>query len=244
MARHSKWHNIKHKKMAEDIRKGKLFTKHAKLIAIAARNDADPASNPLLRSMIENARAEGVPSENVERAIKKGAGELKDNVIYEEALYEGFGPGGVAMLIEVFTDKKNRALGNIRTTMGKRGGRMGESGSVAWMFKKVGEIILELNEKQAEEAELIAIDLGVDEVEKEIIDGKVLLKMTCTPENLGRIRRDLMEKGLIIESSKMTYEASVKVILAEESQEYADLERLIELIEEEDDVNEVFTNLE
>jgi YebC/PmpR family DNA-binding regulatory protein len=244
MARHSKWNNIKHQKAAQDARKGKVFTKHARLIAIAARNGADPGSNPLLRMTIDNAKAERVPNENIERAIKKGSGEGKDSVLYEEAVYEGFGPGGVAMLIEVLTDNKNRAVGNIRTTMGKRGGRMGEGGSVAWMFKKVGEIILAVDRTKTEEIELMAIDLGADDVQIESADEQTFLKIISTLEKFGRIRRELEEKGFNIDSSKLTYEASSKVSLAEESQEMADLERLIETLEEEDDVSEVFTNLE
>jgi len=244
MAKHSKWNNIKHQKQAEDSKKGKVFTKHAKLIAIVARNGADPDINPPLRMAIDNAKAESVPNDNIERAIKKGSGESKDSVLFEELVYEGFGPGGVAMLIEVLTDKKNRALGNIRTTMGKRGGRMAESGAVAWMFKKIGEIILAVQPEQVEWIELKAIDLGADDVRADESEGQVYLKITSSPENFGKIRRALSEKGVHIESSRLTYEASSKVSLNENSQEMQDLERLINLIEEEDDVSEVFTNLE
>lgn len=245
MARHSKWNNIKHHKAVEDKKRGKVFTKHARLIAGAARGGGDPDHNPLLRSAIDNARAVRVPNDNIERAIKKGSGEGKDAVVFEEIVYEGFGPGGVAMLIEVLTDNRNRPFGNLKTTMGKRGGRVAENGAVAWMFKKVGEIILSAaNQSRAEELELLAIDLGADDVQVSSEDGENLVKIICSPENLGRMRKELEEKGFNVESSKMTYEASSKVALAEDSPEMAELERLIEYIEEDDDVSEVYTNLE
>jgi YebC/PmpR family DNA-binding regulatory protein len=258
MARHSKWHNIKHKKMAEDARKGKVFTKHAKLIAIAARNGADPSSNPLLKVMIDNAKAENVPNDNIERAIKKGAGADKNAAVYEEMLYEGFGPGGVAMLIQAITDNKNRALGNIKVIMGKKGGRMADPGSVAWMFRKAGLILAELpaeirsdkgvsddagskermNERM-EEIELKMIDLGARDVETD----ENMLRIVCAPEDLGRLRKALEEQGLRIESAAMTYEAANKVELTEEGPERAALEVLLEALENEEDVDEVFTSL-
>jgi YebC/PmpR family DNA-binding regulatory protein len=249
-----KWQNIKYKKAADDSRRGKTYTKHAKLIAVAARGGGDPASNSLLKIAIDNAKAANVPNDNIEKAIKKGTGEDKNAAVFEEIVYEGFGPGGVAMLIEVFTDNRNRAMGNLRTTMGKRGGRMAESGAVAWMFKKVGEIILSVPstageseaaiEAKAEELELLAIDLGAEDVQVSHIDGETLVKIVCSPENLGRMRRELEAKGLKIEESKMTYDASTKVALVEGSAELAELERLVGLIEEDDDVSEVYMNLE
>ncbi len=242
MARHSKWHNIKHKKAAEDSRKGKVFTKHAKLIAIAARGGADPGSNPILKAAIEVARAENLPNENIERAIKKGSGEGKDAVNYEENIYEGFGPGGVAMLICTLTDNKNRALGNIKVIMNKKGGRLAESGAVAWMFKKVGVIFLEIEGKnlnRMEEIVLEIIDLGAKDVET---DGN-MMKVITSPEDLGKIRNEILAKGWPVESSELTYEANNTVDLAENDPNKEALEILIEALEEEDDVSDVFTNL-
>ncbi len=246
MARHSKWNNIKHHKAAADKKRGKVFTKHAKLIAVTARGGADPDLNPLLRMAIDNARAVRVPNENIERAIRKGSGEGKDAAVFEEIVYEGFGPGGVALLIEVLTDNRNRAFGNLKTTMGKRGGRVAENGAVAWMFQKIGEIILKVPAGGVEELELAAIDLGADDVEvgEEENPGVSLVKITCSPENLGRMRLELSSKGYQIDSSQMTFVAGNKVTLEEGSTEMAELDRLIECIEVDDDVCEVYTNLE
>jgi YebC/PmpR family DNA-binding regulatory protein len=243
MARHSKWHNIKHKKAAEDSRKGKVFTKHAKLIAIAARAGADPGSNPLLKAAIEVARAENLPNENIERAIKKGSGEGKDAVNYEENIYEGFGPGGVAMLISTLTDNKNRALGNIKVIMNKKGGRLAESGAVAWMFKKVGVIFLEIegkNQNRMEEIVLELIDLGAQDVET---DGN-MMKVITAPEDLGKIRNAIIAKGWPVDSSELTYEAANKTEMAENDPNREALEILIEALEAEDDVSDVFINLD
>lgn len=229
--------------MAEDARKGKVFTKHAKLIAIAARSGADPSTNPLLKALIDNARAVNVPNDNIERAIKKGAGADKDAAVYEEMLYEGFGPGGVAMLIQAITDKKNRALGNIKIIMGRKGGRMADSGSVSWMFKKVGIILAEVPEKmlgKMEELELEIIDLGALDVETDAN----MFKIVTSPEDLGRLRNTLEGRGLLIESSALTYEADNKIVLAEEDPQREALEILLEKLESEEDVDEIFTNLE
>lgn len=243
MARHSKWHNIKHKKMAEDAQKSKVFTKHAKLISIAARNGADPATNPFLKSLIDNAKAENVPNDNIDRAIKKGAGADKGAAVFEEMLYEGFGPGGVAMLIQAITDKKNRALGNIKLIMAKKGGRMAEAGSVSWMFKKVGVILAEVPEQmtlQMGELELAIIDLGALEVETD----ENIFKIVTTPDDLGRMRNTLSEKELVIESAALTYEAKNKIRLSEDDPQREQLDILMGILEREDDVDEIFTNLE
>lgn len=243
MARHSKWHNIKHKKMAEDAQKSKVFTKHAKLIAIAARNGGDPATNPYLKALIDNAKAENVPNDNIDRAIKKGAGADKDAAVFEEMLYEGFGPGGVAMLIQAITDKNNRALGNIKVIMAKKGGRMADAGSVSWMFKKVGVILVEVPEAlvgEMEKLELELIDLGAVEVETD----ENMFKIVTTPDDLGRLRNALESKGLIIESARLTYEANNKIAISEGDTLRDQLDLLIETLESEDDVDEIFTNLE
>jgi len=228
--------------MAEDARKGKIFTKHAKLIAIAARGGADPGSNPLLYAAVEIARAENVPNDNIERAIKKGSGEDKNAAVYEEITYDGFAPGGVALLIQTITDNKNRALGNIRVIMNKKGGRLAEAGAVSWMFKKVGQIFLALDEQQQKRLEdlvLEIIDLGALDVEA---DGEIL-KVTTSPEDYGKIRNELIKKGLIIDSSLLTYEATNKVALPENDPRREALEILLEALESDDDVSEVFTNL-
>lgn len=243
MSGHSKWHNIKHKKMAGDAKKGKVFTKHAKLIAITARNNPDPSTNALLKAAIDNAKAENVPNDNIDRAIKKGAGMDKDAATYEEVLYEAFGPGGVAMLIQAITDNRNRALGNIKVILSKKGGRLADAGSVAWMFKKVGVIYVALSAEQLknkDETELEMIDLGADDVET---DGNVL-KIITSPEEFGRVRNTLKDKGYQIESSSLVFESANSIALIEDSPEMETLQKLIDALEGEDDVDEIFTNLE
>lgn len=243
MSGHSKWNNIKHKKMAGDAKKGKIFTKHAKLIAITARNNPDPSTNALLKAAIENAKADNVPNDNIDRAIKKGAGMDKNAATYEEVVYEAFGPGGAAMLIQAITDNRNRALGNIKVIVSKKGGRLADAGSVAWMFKKVGVIYIELSPEQfknKDEIELEMIDLGAQDVE---IDGNVL-KIVTSPEEFGRVRNTLKEKGYQIESSSLVFESSNSISLPEDGPEMESLQKLIDALEGEDDVDEVFTNLD
>lgn len=191
MSGHSKWHSIKHKKGAEDAKRGKIFTKHAKLIAIAARGGGDPDMNPSLRMAIENARAENMPRDAIDRAIKKGTGESKDGVQMEEIIYEGYGPGGVALFIETLTDNRNRTVTALKLNLSKNGGTLGAAGSVAYMFKKRGLILVpatlvpvsgtrgsrvpdskvaasdvqaQISGKNAEEIELAAIDAGAEDV--------------------------------------------------------------------------------
>ncbi len=243
MARHSKWHNIKHRKMAEDARKAKVFTRHAKLIAIAARGGADLGTNPLLAAAVELARAENVPNDNIERAIKKGSGEDKNAAIYEEIVYDAFGPGGVAMLIETLTDNKNRALGNIRVILNKKGGRLAEAGAVAWMFNRVGLIFIEIEEKKLDQLEAITlelIDLGANDVEA---DGNIL-KVTTSPDDFGKLRAEVLRKGWKIESSTLTFEAKNNLSMPENDPHRESLELLVETLLNEDDVSEVYTNLE
>ncbi len=164
MSGHSKWHSIKHKKGAADAARGKVFTKHAKLIEVAARAGGDPEMNPSLRVAIDNAKSDNVPNANIERAIKKGTGELKDGKIIEEITYEGYGPNGIALLVNCLTDNKNRTVSNIKSIFGKNGGSMGENGSVSWMFKRKGVINIE-NTGNTEEIELSAIDAGAEDID-------------------------------------------------------------------------------
>jgi YebC/PmpR family DNA-binding regulatory protein len=242
MSGHSKWNNIKHKKMAGDDKKGKVFTKHAKLIAVAARGNPDISTNAILKAAIDNAKAVNVPNDNIERAIKKGAGEDKNAATFEEIVYEAFGPGGVSLLIQTLTDNKNRALGNIKVILGKKGGRLADAGSVAWMFKKVGVIFLELSDeelKNREEVELEMIDLGVEELE---IDGN-MVKIVTTPDEFGRVRNALAESGYTVDNSAMVFQAANEVELPEEEPSFTALQNLVEALECEDDVDEVFTSL-
>ena len=164
MSGHSRWANIKHKKAKSDAQKGKVFTKLVKEVIVAAKiGGGDPDGNPRLRTAIDKARASNVPSDNIERAIKKGAGEL-EGVHYEEHVYEGYGPGGVAILVSVTTDNKNRTAGDVRHTFTKCGGRLGESGSVAWMFEKKGMFTFDMDSVSEDKLMEIAIEAGAEDV--------------------------------------------------------------------------------
>ena len=161
MSGHSKWHSIKHKKGAADAKRGKLFTSIIKELTVAARaGGGDPDSNPRLRTVIADAKAANMPADNIKRAIRRGTGE-EPGVSYEEVTYEGYGPGGIALFIEVLTDNKNRAVGEIRHALTKHGGNLGSSNSVAWMFDKRGYILVEQGEAEEEALMTAAIDAGI-----------------------------------------------------------------------------------
>ncbi|NIQ88990.1 MAG: YebC/PmpR family DNA-binding transcriptional regulator, partial [Deltaproteobacteria bacterium] len=164
MSGHSKWHSIRHKKGATDAKRGKIFSRLNKELMVAARmGGGDPSANPRLRQAIATAKSENMPKDNIERAIKKGTGEL-EGINYEEYMYEGYAPGGVALLIEVMTDNKNRAAADIRYVFNKRGGSLGEAGCVAWMFEKKGLIIFEQNQVAEDEVLEVALEAGADDV--------------------------------------------------------------------------------
>lgn len=241
MSGHSKWHSIKHKKAAEDAKKGKIFTKHAKLIAIAARGGGDPVMNPALRLAIENGRAENMPRENIERAIKKGTGEGKDAVVMEEIFYEGFGPGGAALYVETLTDNRNRTLTNVKFCFTKNGGNFGSAGTVGYLFKKKGVICVALADtgRGADEIELSAIDAGAEDV---LNDGESLIIYT-EPTAVMKARAALEAGGVKVASAAQTYvpQTTVKIDDLETARQ---LLKLIDLIEEDEDVSEVFSNFE
>ena len=164
MSGHSKWHSIRHKKGATDAKRGKIFSKLIKELIVAARlGGGDPVGNPRLRTAIAAAKAENMPKENIERAIKRGTGEL-EGVNYEEYIYEGYGPGGVAVLVEVMTDNKNRAAADVRYIFSKRGGSLGEAGCVAWMFDKRGLIVFEQDQISEDDILEVALEAGADDV--------------------------------------------------------------------------------
>lgn len=266
MSGHSKWHSIKHKKGAEDARRGKIFTKHAKLVAIAARGGGDPNMNPSLRMAIDNARAENMPRENIERAIKKGTGEGKGAAVMEEVMYEGFGPGGTALYVETLTDNRNRTVTNLKFAMGKHAGNLGAAGSVGYLFKKKGRITIPLKPefvedkfkktappplKSLEEIELAAIDAGAEDVK---FDGPVdekgnpadddaYVEAYTEPHDLMRVRGSLEKAGIKTKSAALTYLPQTTVTVNDEETARKLLD-LISVIEEDEDVNEVFSNFE
>ena len=246
MARHSKWSKVKHIKAVVDKKRGKVFTKHAKLIAVAARNGGDLGMNPGLRSAIDNARAENLPMDNIERAIKKGTGEGKDAAVFEEIFYEGYGPGGVAILIETFTENKNRTVQNVKDVVKKNGGNIGSAGSVAYLFKKIGQIEVYLEGKSEEDVELLAIDAGADEVYPNFIAGEndediAIIEVVTSPNTLMQVRSKLAQAGLKIGVARMTYIPNTLVEISNEETAKG-LFELIDAIEEDEDVSMVYHN--
>ena len=240
MSGHSKWASIKHKKGAADAKRGKIFTKHAKLITIAAKNGGDPDMNPSLRSAIDGAKSANVPNMNIERAIKKGSGQDKNAVTYEEIYYEGFGPAGTALYVQVLTDNKNRTLSEVKSSLTKKGGGMGAAGSVAWMFERKGLIAVPLEEGvDADEVELAAIDAGASDTVRE----GAALEVHTGATDLARVRDALKDAGIKIEEADITYipKQTVKIESEEDARKVLGM---IELLEENDDVAEVYCNFE
>ncbi|QQS59741.1 YebC/PmpR family DNA-binding transcriptional regulator [Candidatus Peregrinibacteria bacterium] len=234
MSGHSKWHSIRHKKGANDAVRGKIFTRHAKLIAIAARSGGDPETNPALRLAIENSKKENMPNANIDRAIKKGTGEDKDGAQMMEILYEGYGPNGVAILVEVLTDNKNRTVSSIRSIFSKNGGSLGESGSVAFLFEKKGVIFLG---KTGEEAELAAIDAGAEDVREQ----DDMLEVITDPTDLYAVKKTLEEAGFPIESAELSFLPGTTIDVSNE-ESARKIIHLLELLEDDDDVTRVFSN--
>lgn len=239
MSGHSKWHSIKHKKGAADAKRGKIFTKHAKLIAIAARGGADAEMNPTLRSAIINAKADNVPSANIDKAVKKGAGLDKDAEILEEITYEGFGPEGTAFLVEVITDNKNRALTNVKTIINKGGGNMAAAGSVSWKFDRKGLIMAKVEGKDAEEAELEIIDSGAEDLSIE--DG--VYEIVTDPSDLMIVREKLEKAGFQIEKAELSYLPKDSVKISDPNKALKVL-NLVEALEDDEDVSMIHSDFD
>ncbi|MEI7511176.1 MAG: YebC/PmpR family DNA-binding transcriptional regulator [Candidatus Peregrinibacteria bacterium] len=240
MSGHSKWSKIKNVKGANDAVKGKIFTRHAKLITIAAREGGgDPEMNPLLRMAIDHAKADNIPNANVERAIKKGTGEDKDGAQLFEVLYEGYGPGGSAILVNSLTDNKNRALTSIRTIFNKNGGHLGESGSVAFMFERKGIIRIPCDSpSKAEEQALLAIDAGADD----FIFEDEELEIITPPESTMAVKEVLVQNGITPESVEVTMRAKnhIEICDIEMAQK---IMHIIDLLEDDEDVSAVHSNV-
>jgi YebC/PmpR family DNA-binding regulatory protein len=238
MSGHSKWSTIKRKKGAADAKRGKIFTKLIKEITVAARmGGGDPDGNPRLRAAVTAARAANMPSDNVDRAIKKGTGEL-EGVRYEEANYEGYGPGGVALLVETVTDNKNRTVSEVRHLFSKYNGNMGETGCVSWMFSKCG--VIEVDKEGTSEDALMeqALELGADDMTEE----EDVFEIHCAPNDLPQLAEGLRERGFNVESAEvqMTPQTTVQV----EGRDAEVLLRLIGLLEDHDDVTHVWANFD
>ena len=237
MSGHSKWASIKHKKGAADAKRGKIFTRHAKLIEIAAREGGGGESdmNPRLATAIENAKAENVPNANIDRAIKKGTGELKGEQTVA-VTYEAYAPGGAAVIIECLTDNKNRTLSNVKSTIEKRGGKWAESGSVMWMFEKKG-IVIGKGCPTSEDTELALIDAGAEDIDSS--DNLVEVKTDAT--SWPKVRDALKEAGYEVEEAGLKYVAKQEVDIADE-ETARKLMNFTDTIEEDEDVAEVHTN--
>ena len=237
MSGHSKWSTIKHKKGAADAKRGKIFTKLIKEITVAARmgGSGDPSMNPRLRTAIAAAKSENMPKDNIERAIKKGTGEL-EGVNYEESVYEGYGPGGAAVLLESLTDNKNRAVADIRHIFSKNGGNLGENGCVAWMFDKKGYIIVEKSVTDEDTLMEVALDAGAEDIRE---DGPNFEVITA-PEEFEAVKT-------AVEGAEIPFVVAEVTMLPQNTTDLAGKEaqqmvRLMEALEDCEDVQKVYTN--
>ncbi len=236
MSGHSKWANIKHRKGAEDARRGKIFTKIIKEIMIAARTGGgDPAGNPRLRSALNNARANNMPKDNIERAIKKGTGEL-EGVHYDESAYEGYGPGGAAVLVESLSDNKNRTVADLRHIFNKYGGNLGENGCVAWMFHKKGWFSVKKTDVDEEKLMTVALDAGAEDIKDEDDNFEVI----TSPEDFEAVKKAFDSAGIRYADSEVTMLPQSYITLTGKAAEQ--MVKLMDALEDNDDVQKVYTN--
>ncbi|MFH1425906.1 MAG: YebC/PmpR family DNA-binding transcriptional regulator [Candidatus Kerfeldbacteria bacterium] len=238
MSGHSKWATIKRKKAVSDAKKGAVFTKVAKNIVIAAKGGKDPDMNPALRTAIDQAKAANMPKDSIEKAILKGAGEVP-GAVYEEVVYEAYGPGGIAMIIEGVTDNTNRTVSSVRSTLTKNGGTLGSSGSVMYMFERKGVVRIaseQIAGKDKDAIELAAIDAGAEDIRSEE-EGMTIL---CAREELNGLVDMLDKESLTLASSGLEWITKNMIVPPKEDAEKC--EQLIETLEEDDDVSGVYTN--
>jgi YebC/PmpR family DNA-binding regulatory protein len=236
MSGHSKWATTKRKKAVIDAKRGKMFTKLIKEITIAAREGGgDPIGNPRLRLAVDNAKSANMPQDNIERAIKKATGEL-EGVTYHEFTYEGYAPGGIALLVEVATDNKNRTVAEVRHLFSKGGGTLAETGSVAWMFNRKGVITLPKQGKTEDEILEIILDAGADDLQTE----EDFFEIQTSIESFELVRKALAEKNINIENASLQWIAQNYVRASGEDAEK--VVNLIESLEESDDVQNVYSN--
>jgi len=237
MSGHNKWSTIKHKKGAADAKRGKIFTKLIKEISVAAKmGGADPAANPRLRTAVDKAKAENMPKDNIERAIKKGAGEL-EGVTYEETTYEGYGPGGAAVLVEVMTDNRNRTVSDVRSIFSKCNGNMGESGCVSWMFDKKGFIVFS-RETDFDKLFEAALEAGAEDVS----DEGDQIEVITDPSAFIEVREALEKSGFTYESAEVTMIPQTMVKL--EGKQAESMLKLMDRLEDNDDVQNVYANFD
>jgi YebC/PmpR family DNA-binding regulatory protein len=238
MSGHSKWSSIKHRKAAADAKRGQQFTKLARAITVAAREGGgDPEGNPALATAVQKARDASMPKDNIQRAIDRGTGAGADAAAIERVVFEGYGPGGAAILVEALTDNRNRTSAEVRHSFTKHGGSLGEPGSVAWIFEKRGVVVVDA-ERYGEDDLIAAIDAGAEDVQ---LDGD-LLKVITDPANLAAVRAAVEEAGVEVQSSDLAMEPSSVVEIDESSAR--PLLRLLDDLEEQDDVNDVHANFD
>jgi len=238
MAGHSKWASIKHRKAVVDARRGQQFTKLARAITVAAREGGgDPEANAALYNAVQKARDASMPKDNIERAIAKGTGEGADAEAIESVNYEGYGPGGVALLIEALTDNRNRTGAEVRHTLSKHGGSLGEPGSVAYLFEKLGVVVVAAGGRSEEDL-IAAIDAGATDIARD----DDVFEVLCAPGDLAAVRAALENGGIAIEGAEVTQRPTTRVPLEED--QAARLLRLIDALEENDDVGEVHANFD
>jgi YebC/PmpR family DNA-binding regulatory protein len=237
---HSKWAQVKHKKAAVDAKKGKIFTRIGKEISVAARlGGGDPDGNPRLRTAIEKAKEMNMPQENIKRAIMKGTGELP-GMTYEETVYEGYGPGGTAILSEVLTDNRNRTVSEIRHIMTKHGGNLGEAGCVGWMFDKKGYILVEKTNIDEDSLMLIALESGAEDLKND--PGEDSYEIITAPEDMNKVKTSLEAAGIPLSLAEITMLPRSYISLDGKSAEQ--MIRLIEALEEHEDTQNVYTNVD
>jgi YebC/PmpR family DNA-binding regulatory protein len=237
---HSKWSTIKHKKGAADARRGKLLSKLSRAIMVAAKEGgADPASNLALQNAIEKARSYSMPKDNIERAIAKGAGEGTDGSSFETVVYEGYGPEGVAVIVEALTDNRNRTASDVRHLFAKFGGNLGATGAVAWQFERRGIVLVPAEGVDEDDLVLAAADAGAEDVER---DGSTFV-VSSAPEELARVREALEAAGIELESAGLSMVPKTTVAIADESTA-KQVVRLVEGLEDSDDVQDVYANFD
>jgi YebC/PmpR family DNA-binding regulatory protein len=237
---HSKWSSIKHKKGAADAKRGKLFSKLSRAIIVAAKEGGgDPSANLSLQNAIEKAKSYSMPKDNIDRAIAKGSGADADASAFETVVYEGFGPSGVAVIVEALTDNRNRTAGEVRHTFAKNDGNLGGSGAVAWLFERRGLVVVEAAGVDEDELTLAAAEGGADDV---AIDGSTY-QVTCAPEQLAAVREAVQGAGFAVDAAELTMVPKTTVEVADEAEAKKVL-RLMDQLEDNDDVQDVYANFD
>jgi YebC/PmpR family DNA-binding regulatory protein len=237
---HSKWSSIKHKKGAADAKRGKLFSKLSRAIIVAAKDGGpDPSGNLALQNAIEKAKSYSMPKDNIGRAIAKGAGTDADAAAFETVVYEGYGPSGVAVIVEALTDNRNRTAGEVRHTFAKNDGNLGTSGAVAWLFERQGIVIVEAEGADEDELTLAAAEGGADDV---ALDGTTFT-VSCDVANLATVRAAIEDAGFTVDSAELTMVPKTTVEVADEN-EAKKILRLMDQLEDNDDVQDVYANFD